>query len=428
MPDVRDPRDRVRRGVSVTSRPLKVLLHDYSGHAFTAQLARSLARRGMEVSYVSFSEFATPKGRVRRDAADPAGFRSHEIRFDTPFDKDNLVRRYQQQQRYARSIAEYAVQVRPDVVLSGNSPLEVQHQLVRAAERVGAKFVFWLQDINAEAIGRILGRRNRLLGAAAGLYYKRMERNLLRRSDRIVAIADDFVDLLGSGWGLDTGRMMVVENWAPLEDIPQPPRDNAWTAANFRPGKKRIVYSGTLARKHDPEILVQVAAQTDADVYLFSEGSGADHVRARQAELGLENLFVRPWVGVDDLPRMLAGADILCAFIEPDAGIFSVPSKVLTYLAAGRPILASIPLQNLSARTILRADAGLVTQPGDMAAMLGSAQRLLDDEALRRRLGANGRAYAEQHFDIDHIAARFEAILSESKGVADTVWRHPVNA
>jgi glycosyltransferase involved in cell wall biosynthesis len=409
-------------------RPLKLLLHDYSGHAFTAQLARGLARRGMDISYASFSEFGTPKGRTGRAAADPVGFRSHEISFDTPFDKDNLVRRYQQQQRYARSIAEHARRVRPDIVLSGNSPLEVQQHLMRAADEVGAGFVFWLQDINAEAIGRILGRRNRLLGSAAGLYYKRMERDLLRRSDRIVAIADDFVDLLGGAWGLDTSRMMVVENWAPLEDIPLHPRDNAWTVANFRAGRKRIVYSGTLARKHDPEILVQLAERTDADVYLFSEGSGAEHVRARVAEAKLGNLFVKPWVGVDDLPMMLAGADILCAFIEPDAGVFSVPSKVLTYLAAGRPILASIPRQNLAARTILRAGAGLVSQPGEMAAMLADAQTLLDDEALRRRLGQGGRAYAETHFDIDHIAARFEQIMSELHLGGSAVRRDPVEA
>lgn len=392
-------------------RPLKVLLHDYSGHAFTAQLARGLARRGMEVSYASFSEFGTPKGRVQRRAADPAGFTSHEIRLETPFDKDNLVRRYHQQQHYARAIARHAMTVGPDVVLSGNSPLEVQSRLMRAADSTGARFVFWLQDINAEAIGRILGRRNRLLGTAAGLYYKQLERTLLRRSDRIVAIADDFVDLLGSSWGLDTSRMMVVENWAPLEDIPLHARDNPWTEANFRPGRKRIIYSGTLARKHDPEILVQLAAKTSADVYLFSEGSGADHVRSRQIELKLDNLFVKPWVGVDDLPMMLAGADILCAFIEPDAGVFSVPSKVLTYLAAGRPILASIPLQNLAARTILRAKAGLVTPPGSIAAMLGNAQKLLDDDGLRQELGSNGRAHAEAHFDIEHIAARFECAL-----------------
>jgi len=409
-------------------RPLRVFLHDYSGHAFTAQLARGLARRGMEVSYASFSEFGTPKGRTRRHASDPAGFRSHEICFDTPFDKDNLIRRYRQQQRYARSIAEHALQVQPDIILSGNSPLEVQQQLMRAADQMGAGFVFWLQDINAEAIGRILGRRNRLLGTAAGLYYKWMERALLRRSDRIVAIADDFVDLLGDRWGLDTSRMMVVENWAPLEDIPLHARENAWTAANLRPGRRRIVYSGTLARKHDPEILVQLAARTDADVYLFSEGSGADHVRARQVEAKLDNLFVKPWVNVDDLPMMLAGADILCAFIEPDAGVFSVPSKVLTYLAAGRPILASIPGQNLAARTILRAGAGLVTEPGNMAGMLDDAKTLLDDEVLRHRLGRSGRAYAEAHFDIDRIASRFERIMWDLHSAGNAVRRDPVEA
>src|SRR5690606_37179420 len=158
------------------------------------------------------------------------------------------------------------------------------------------------------------------LGTLAGSYYRQFERRLLRQSDRIVAISDDFRTLLGSGaWALHPEHIDVVENWAPLEDLPLHPRNNDWAAANFRPGRRRIVYAGTLARKHDPEILVQLARHLDADVYLFSTGSGAEHVRARAAALGLANLFVRPWVGVDELPRMLAGADLLCAFIEPDA-------------------------------------------------------------------------------------------------------------
>jgi len=393
---------------------MSLLFHDYGGHAFTAQLARAMARRGHEVNYVSFGEFATPKGRVEASDGDPPGFRAEVLSIGEPFDKDNLLRRRRQQQKYARLAAARVREHRPRVVISSNSPLEVQDALQRACRATGAKFVFWMQDVHSEAIGRILSRRNALLGSLARRYYLALEKRLLGRSDHVVVIAEDFVGLIGpGGWGLDAGRISVVENWAPLEDIPLHPRDNDWARRNFRPGRRRIVYAGTLARKHNPEILVQLARRLDADVYLFSEGSGADYVRGRAGQLRLDNLFVRPWVPVDDLPKLLAGADILSAFIEPDAGAFSVPSKVLAYLAAGRPILASIPCQNLAARTIIRAEAGLVSEPGDDEAMVRNAERLLADEGLRERLGRNGRAHADRNFDIGAIAGRFRTLVGD---------------
>ena len=395
------------------SKNTSLLIHDYSGHAFTSQLARNMARLGHRTNYISFAEFSTPKGRVAGGEVDPPGYEARQISIGQAFDKENLINRARQQVMYARRAAEQVIALEPKVVISGNAPLEVQDHVLRAARKVGAKFIFWIQDINAEAIGRILGRKNALLGHFAGAYYRRMERRLLHSSDSVIAIAEEFRGVIGtSGWGgVPDHRIDVIENWAPLEDIPIHPRDNDWAVHNYRPGRRRIVYSGTLARKHNPEILVKLAQRVDADIHLFSAGSGADHVKARAAELGLPNLFVRPWVTVDELPKMLAGADVLCAFIEADAGIFSVPSKVLSYLAAGRPILASIPHENLATRTILKSEAGLVSEPGDDEAMLRNAEALLVAPELRERLGRNGRAHAEREFDIERIAAKFERIV-----------------
>ena len=101
------------------------------------------------------------------------------------------------------------------------------------------------------------------------------------------------------------------------------------------------------------------------------EGRSADELKAQAAREGLGNLVVRPWVSFAELPGVLADADVLVAMIEADAGTYSVPSKVLTYLAAGRPILAAIPPGNLAARLLDREQAGLTRAPrriGDGAA------------------------------------------------------------
>jgi colanic acid biosynthesis glycosyl transferase WcaI len=284
-----------------------IVFHDYGGHAFTAQIARHLAGRGMNVTYLSFSGFGTPKGRVLQQDDDPATFCAEQISLGAPVNKDNLPKRLWQQHQYARKAAAWVLRERPSIVVSSNCPLEVQQAMRAACRRVGAKFVFWLQDIHSEAIGRLLSRKNKLLGRLAGAYYQQIEKRLLGGSDAVIAIASDFVDVVGS-WGVRTKHFSVIENWAPLEDLRVFPRDNPVAERLYRPGRLRLVYSGTLARKHNPELLLQLAGALDADVHLFSEGSAADFVREHAARNGLENVFVHPWVAFDELPQVFGGS------------------------------------------------------------------------------------------------------------------------
>ena len=68
-----------------------------------------------------------------------------------------------------------------------------------------------------------------------------------------------------------------------------------------------------------------------------------------------------------------------------------MPSKVLSYLCGGRPVLAAIPPENLAARTIERAGAGLVVSPTDEEAFLVAAKRLRVEDALRLDAGRAAR-------------------------------------
>jgi colanic acid biosynthesis glycosyl transferase WcaI len=127
---------------------------------------------------------------------------------------------------------------------------------------------------------------------------------------------------------------------------------------------------------------------------------------------GLQGLKLLPLQSAEDLPQVLAAADVLVAMIDNEAGRFAVPSKVQSYLCAGRPILLAAPRENLAARTVVRANAGIVVEPDDTEGFLAAAAKLRAEPDLRARLGANGRAYAEHTFNLDRIADVFEEVLS----------------
>jgi glycosyltransferase involved in cell wall biosynthesis len=112
------------------------------------------------------------------------------------------------------------------------------------------------------------------------------------------------------------------------------------------------------------------------------------------------------------LPDVIGSADVLVAILEPDAGVFSVPSKVLTYLCAARPVLLAVPKENLAAKIVTSSGAGLVVEPTDIAGFCAAAKHLIDSPDLRDQFAKAARQYAENHFDIHRIGDQFEAILT----------------
>jgi colanic acid biosynthesis glycosyl transferase WcaI len=241
------------------------------------------------------------------------------------------------------------------------TPLESQKRISAFCRRSDVGFVFWVQDLIGEAAERLLRRRSAILVPVAR-YYKRLERQLLWNADAVVAISEDFRPHLPS-------TAEVIENWAPLQDLPLLPKANRWSKAHGLEESRNLLYSGTLGMKHDPSLLVRLARACAEDerarVVVASEGHAAEWLREESATHHFSNLVVLPFQPYEDLAEMLASADILIAILEPDAGIFSVPSKVLTYLCAGRPLLLVVPPENLAARIVSENGAGIVVPPGD---------------------------------------------------------------
>ena len=212
--------------------------------------------------------------------------------------------------------------------------------------------------------------------------------------------------------GVEGSRVTVIENWAPIDEIPVLPKDNAWSREHDLHDKPVIMYTGTLGLKHNPEILARIAEALadlhDLKVVVCSEGIGADYLREQKAARDLDNLVISGFQPFARLPEVMASADILVALLEEDAGSFSVPSKVLSYLCAGRAIALSAPETNLAVRIVREANAGLIFRPGDSPDHLETKMRqLLNDNQARTDYGNSARIYAERSFKIVSIGKNF---------------------
>lgn len=396
---------------------MRFLIHDYAGHPFQVQLSRELARRGHTVLHAFAGELQTPRGELTRRDDDPPGFSLKEVAMDSDYAKHkySFRRRRRMEIAYGHRLAALVSQWKPDAILSSNTPTETQQPALRAAKMCGARFLMWHQDFYSIAVDKLVRKRIPVAGALIGKYYRWMERRQLLASDHIIAITEDFVPIMQCNFGVPAEKITVIPNWAPIETLPVLPKDNNWSRAHGLHDPFVFLYSGTLGMKHNPDILLQLALQCRdeprATVVVVSEGIGAEWLSTRTAEHRLTNLIILPYQPFSILPEVLAAGDVLTAVLEEDAGVFSVPSKVLTYLCAARPLLLAVPAVNLAARIIREQKAGLTVPPSGVVEFLAAARQLREDPAANREMAENARRYAEENFNIAAIGDRFEELL-----------------
>ena len=393
---------------------MKIFVHDYPGHSFPVHLSRELARQGHMVVHAYAAALESPRGGVQIRPSDPSGLAILPLVTSVTMNKYHFIRRVLDERSYGSALVEAVAKAQPDLFITCTTPNDVLDMLRAGLPRT-LQMVWWLQDIYSVGIRSVLNRKLPLFGSLVGWAYRGKEKRFARRADHIVCITPDFIPFLRM-LGVPFSKITVIENWAPVDEITPRPQENDWKREQGLCGKTVILYSGTLGLKHNPALLSHAALhfqnqqRDDIAFVVATQGLGAEFLKNEVRERGIRNLKVLPWQPYERLPEVLAAADILTAIIEPDAGLFSVPSKILSCLCAGRPIGAAIPFENLAAKTILKAEAGILVHPGDEKGFIAGLEQLLADQGLRTRLGAAGRSYAEKTFDVAKIAKQFATL------------------
>lgn len=397
---------------------MRILVHDFAGHPFTVQLSRELAQRGHAVLHLYSSVNKTPKGALAPQADDPPGLEIRPLAAGPDYRRNSFVRRWRDERAHGALLAGAIREWRPEVAIIGNTPLDALARALPALKEVGARFVFWVQDLLSIASHKILRARLPIAGELIGRFHIALEKRFARTADALVLITDDFAPIL-RGWGVRSERLHVIENWGPLGEITPRPRRNAWAERHGLLDRRIFLYTGSMGLKHDPGLLVALArhlkGRTDTAVVVISEGRGADFLAARKKDEGLDALRVLPFQPYGEMPDVLATGDVMLAVLGADAGVFSVPSKVLSYLCAGRPVLGAMPAENLAARIVREHGLGVVVAPDDERGFLAAADRLLGDQAERARLAANAASYAASRFEMGRIGDEFERVLRASR-------------
>jgi glycosyltransferase involved in cell wall biosynthesis len=391
---------------------MRVLVHDHSGHPFQVQLSRELSRRGHAVTHSYCAAYVSGKGHLVAGPDESLVF--DPIGVDTVAEKNRFARRLLQELRWGLDLTRQVRRTRPEVVLVSNAqiPTLIVFSLAMAILRV--PWVLWHQDVYAVAVRSFAGDKLSRAFRLVARCFEIGERWAARRASGIVAIAQSFIPV-HEAWGT-AHKTTVIPNWAPLDEIVPVDRKNDWAVENQLDDTLTLLYSGTLGLKHNPALLVALAAQvrdngSDVRLVVVNEGPAVDVVRAEAARLDVP-LTLLPFQPYERLPEVLGTGDILVVLLEQQAGAFSVPSKTLSYLSAGRPVLGLMPSENLAAHLVEQV-GGCVVAPVEASVPEAAAwaTEVLGDVERRIELGEAARELAEREFALAECADGFENIL-----------------
>jgi glycosyltransferase involved in cell wall biosynthesis len=242
---------------------------------------------------------------------------------------------------------------------------------------------------------------------------ERLELAAYAAADRVVVVSDGFrANLIDRG--VPDSKVHTIRNGVTLD------RFDPWAAADprvrerlgARGGDCLVLYLGTHGISHGLPGVADAAARLAGEpVHFAFVGEGADkpRLRRRVADLELDNVTLRPGVPHEEVPALLAAADI-CLVPLRDVPLFSafIPSKMFEYLAAGKAVVGAVAGE---AAQILREAGALVVPPEDSAALADAIRLLAGDPQRRQAMGRRGRSHVERCFDRVALAREYRQIL-----------------
>jgi colanic acid biosynthesis glycosyl transferase WcaI len=276
----------------------------------------------------------------------------------------------------------------------------------------GAPLTMWVLDLwpdTLDAIGVV--RSPRLLAWVGQLC-----RFIYRRCDLILGQSKAFADPIAR-WSGQPEKFRYFPNWVEEAIEKRHPvaiaNELAAHAARFR-----ILFTGNFGEAQDLSTVLEAAAiakSRRADICWLLVGSGRaqESMQAQIDRLSLaDTVYLLGRHPLERMPEFFAGADALLVSLKREP-IFAmtVPGKLQSYLAAGKPVLAM--LDGEGARIVEEGQCGLCSPAGNASALAASAVSLAQSTPEeRQRMGRNGLSLANRHFDRNTLMNQLESWLA----------------
>ncbi len=304
---------------------------------------------------------------------------------------------------------------KPDVMLAYSPPLPLGLAAWMLSRLWRVPWVLRVEDLYPDAAVNVGLLRNSTLIALIS----RLEKFLYRRADHISLISESFRENLLSK-GSPSEKLSVVPVWADPEEVVPLPKENAFRAKHALEGQFIVMYAGNLGETSALDEVIEAASLLrsipDLRFVIIGDGVKKAGLVGMVREKGLQNVLFLPFQPREELPQVLAAADISLVTLNEKSSTTSFPCKTFNIMASARPILSVAPPESNLAKTIVEAGCGVVVPPGQPETLANAIKNLRDDQDRLGRMGTRGRAAVETTYSRRECTRKFEATLCSLAG------------
>ncbi len=250
-------------------------------------------------------------------------------------------------------------------------------------------------------------------GGSVARATRRAEQWAVERARAVAAVTEAFFPYLES-LGVPRDRLAHVPNWTHIAS-PSRDREAVRRELGWNDGHTVVLHAGNMGLKQGLAQVVDAArlAATNADRIRFVLlGDGSQRADLERQAADLPTLAFMDPVPDDRFPDILGAADVLLLSERPSVRDMSLPSKLTSYVTAGRPIVAAVAPGGTTAQEVEGSGIGLVVPAGDPAALLRAIRRLASEPDLSAHLARAAREYAASRSDRERATARLDAFVA----------------
>jgi len=288
------------------------------------------------------------------------------------------------------------------------SPITAAIPAVWIKRKLGSHLAIWVQDLWPQSLSATGYIKSKTLLKIVG----RLVSWIYSEADTLLGQSRAFVREIGKY--ADNDKILYYPNSIepPAEDLSDGPDiDTSCLENGFS-----VVFAGNIGKAQAIPTLIEAASLlvgSDCRMVFIGDGSMLDWARQEVSRLNLGNVSFMGRVESNHIPWLYHQADaLLVSLADEDIFSFTIPSKIQSCLAAGKPIVASV--NGEAAEIIVRSGSGRVTPAADAVGLAGSILEIRNMSVHERReMGCNGLKYFQNHFDMNVQSRHLIDILDQ---------------
>ncbi|MDA8168355.1 MAG: glycosyltransferase family 4 protein [Nitrospiraceae bacterium] len=309
---------------------------------------------------------------------------------------------------------------RPDAIFAYSPPVFIGLAGWFLKKLKRAPFVMGVQDLHPQCYIDQGILKNRVLIRVL----EAIEVFCYRKATFITVHSEGNRDFIAEKKGISREKIKTVSNWIDTDEIRPLPRENGFSARHGLNGRFVVGYAGTLGMSQGAPVIIEAARllRREEGIFFFIVGDGIEKegMMEKAGRYGLGNVGFLGMQPKCVYPYVLASSDLGLVTLNAKVKTPVVPSKILGIMAAGRPVLASLPLEGDSHRLIRDADCGICVAPEDPKALAEKVAWLAGNRRVCEKFGQNGREYIVKNLSLKKAVREVESLLNSFSNSLNT--------